>query len=112
MGDTAGGSAGSWIDVLAGFFGGGKATGGWAMPNTLYQVNERGMEMATVRGRDYLLTGSSPVEITPNHRIGTAGGFSQTLNVTVAGRPDRRTPEQIGRAAGREAARAMARTGR
>lgn len=39
MGDTASGS--SWIDALAGFFGGGKATGGWAMPNTVRSERAR-----------------------------------------------------------------------
>ena len=38
--------------------------------------------------------------------------FQQTVNVNVSGRMDRRTPEQIARATGREAQRGLARTGR
>jgi hypothetical protein len=78
-GDVAGGAAGGWFStLLSGFFGGGRASGGWAQPNRVYEVNEAGLEMATVRGRDYLLTGNSPVEITPNNRMGGGGGLSIT----------------------------------
>ena len=44
---TGGNFFGSLIGAL---FGGGKAAGGWAMPNTMYEVNERGFEMASVGG--------------------------------------------------------------
>lgn len=78
------GSAGGGImnlisSLFGGLFGGGKASGGTAMPNTIYEVNERGMEMATVRGRDYMLTGNSPVEITPAHKVGGTNGGSMTV---------------------------------
>jgi hypothetical protein len=75
----AGTSGGNWFGAIMGaIFGGGRASGGWAQPNRVYEVNEAGLEMATVRGRDYLLTGNSPVEITPNHRMGGGGGLSIT----------------------------------
>ena len=109
-GDAGGGAAGGWINSLLGsFFGGGRATGGWTLPNKLYEVNERGLEMATVRGRDYLLTGSSPVEITPNHRLGSGGGFSQVNNFSFAAPTDPRTQSQIATRVAYETNRAVRR---
>lgn len=56
-------------DLLGAFFGGGRASGGPVGPGQFYQVNESGMEMLTVGGKDYLLTGNKSGSITP------AGGF-------------------------------------
>jgi len=67
--------------------------------------------MATVRGRDYLLTGSSPVEITPNHRLGGGPGYTQNLNFNLAAPTDPRSQQQIAEAAGRYTRLAMARNG-
>jgi len=107
------GSGGGWVSTLmsAFGFGGGMATGGWAMPNTLYEVNERGLEMATVGGRDYLLTGDSPVEITPNSRLG-GGGVSQVNHFHYAAPYDARTEEQKNARLGFETQRALRRDGR
>lgn len=81
FGSTAGGSAGgNWFSMIAGWFSGGRANGGWAGANSIHEVNERGLEMATIRGRDYLLTGNSPVQITPNHRLDMGGGQNVTQN--------------------------------
>lgn len=110
-GQSGGGQFGNWLSGLASIFGGGKAGGGWAAANTVYEVNERGLEMASVNGRDYLLTGDKPVHITPNNRL-AGGGVTLNQNVVIAGRPDRRTPEQMARETGREAQRGLARTGR
>lgn len=44
-------------------------------------------------------------------RRGGGGAFQQTNNIVIQGAPDRRTQEQIERAAGRGARRALARTG-
>lgn len=73
MGTTSTGSSGGWLAALGSLFGGGKSSGGWAKPNTIYEVNERGLEMATVGGRDYMLTGNQPVHVTPHERIGAGG---------------------------------------
>lgn len=73
MGTTSTGSGGGWLSWLGSLFGGGKASGGWARPNTVYEVNERGLEMATVGGRDYMLTGDQPVHVTPHERLGAGG---------------------------------------
>jgi hypothetical protein len=108
----ASGSGGSWLGSLLGAFGfgGGKASGGWTSPYTVYQVNELGLEMATVRGRDYMLTGKDPVHITPANRTG--GGFQQNVTFNVAGRIDRRTQDQITGELLRQGMRSQARNGR
>ena len=111
QGTTGGGAAGGWMsNIFGAMFGGGRASGGVVKPWSMYEVNEYGMEGLTVGGRDYLLTGSQGGFITPTQNI-RGGGLNQTVNVTIAGRPDARTPEQIARAVGRESQRGMARTG-
>lgn len=96
-GTTGQGSAagGGLFDILASIFsfGGGKASGGWTSPNTLYEVNERGFEMATVGNKDYMLTGPNPVQITPNHAL--RSGVAQTNNFYLAAPTDPRTQHQI-----------------
>lgn len=50
--------------ILGAFFGPnitGFASGGWAPANGLFEINERGFEIATVGNKDYMLTGPSPV---------------------------------------------------
>jgi len=104
--NTSGGNFfGSLIGML---FGGGKASGGWAMPNTMYEVNERGFEMASVGGRDYLLTGDSPVNITPNHMLGGAG-VTQVNNFNYAAPYDQRTAQQTAQRVAFETRRASSR---
>lgn len=102
MGTTQEGSAGGgWMQIFSSFFGGGKAGGGMAAPWRMYEVNERGFEMASVNGRDYMLTGNKSVEITPNHRIGGGGGgVVQNFYDTVMA--DRRSDSQRASEAGRK----------
>lgn len=107
---SSGSGGGGWAELFGAFFGGGKAGGGWASPNSIYEVNERGMEMASVNGRDFLMTGNKAVHITPNHSLGGGGGVNQ--NFYTMGVETRRTSERKAQLAGREAQRAMARTGR
>lgn len=109
MGSTGQGSTGNWLSMFAGMFGGGRANGGWAAANTMYEVNERGLEMASVGGRDYMLTGNQPVQVTPNHKLG--GGVSQVNQFTIQGRIDRRTEDQIAEKVGWKTQVAMARNG-
>jgi len=111
MGTSQTGSAGGgWLSTLAGLFTGGRASGGWIGGNKFAEVNERGLEMATVNGRSYLLAGNSPVEITPNHKL-PGGGMSQVNNFMVQGRIDRRTQDQIAQDVGRRASTATRRNG-
>ena len=95
MGTTSTGSSGGWLAALGSLFGGGKASGGWAKPNTLYEVNERGIEMATVRGQDYLLTGSAPAHITPAERVGGGRSVAVTNNYYNPVLADRRSEQRI-----------------
>ena len=88
-GASTGGSVGSWDPNVWGF-----ASGGWMPANSFAEVNENGMEMASIRGRDFLLTGNSPVEITPNHRLGGGGGTNVTQNFYNPRMYDRRSESQ------------------
>ena len=97
QGSGAGGNM--FSSLLSMIFGGGRASGGWTSPNKLYEVNERGFEMATVGGRDYMLTGNSPVHITPNHRLG--GGMAVTQNFYNPVMANRQTEAQRQREAAR-----------
>lgn len=112
MGTSQSGSAGGgWVSWVAGLFGGGRAGGGWAAPNTMYEVNERGFEMASVGGKDYMLTGNKPVHITPNHRLQASGG-GVTVNFNGYGKPDRRTAQQAAADLAVAANSSLARNGR
>ena len=99
-GTGSGGSSSSkgggfdWGALIGAFFGGGKASGGTARANTMYEVNERGFEMATVGGRDYMLTGNNPVQITPNHQLG-GGGNTQNNQFVFAAPTSPKTQTQI-----------------
>lgn len=105
-GGTSGG--GFWASLAGAIFGGGKAGGGDVMGGHAYLIGERGPEMFIPR---------TAGTVVPNDRMSSAFGgggrnFTQNLNVVVAGRPDRSTPEQIARATAREGVRGMSRTGR
>ena len=90
--DSQGNTMGSIFDLFSSF-GGGLATGGTALPGKFYRVNESGMEMATVDGRDYLMTGSKSAHITPNHKLG--GGSTMINNFSLAAPTSQATQEQI-----------------
>lgn len=109
FGTTQTGSGGGWLSAIAGLFAGGRATGGWIGAGKFAEVNERGIEMATVRGRDYLLTGGAPVEITPSHRIGGGSGGNITQNFYNPVMSNIQTDQQRAREEARKAQRATAR---
>lgn len=98
-------SSGSYLSWI----GKGYADGGWAGPHSLFEVNERGFEMATVGGRDYMLTGSQPVHITPNHRLGGSMVVNNTINVPR--NTSYETASQVASRAGVATARSMRRNG-
>ena len=80
------------------------------MPLKRTQNGRLGVELArgaTSQQDDAKLMGMVTAAVEGHRRT-----LNQSVNVTIAGRPDRRTPEQIARASGREASRALARTGR
>lgn len=99
-----------WMSLIAGLFGGGKASGGAILPGKFYRVNESGMEMATVDGRDYLMTGSKGGMITPAHKVG-GGGMVVNNQFIVGPQNNQRTQEQIAQRAGFEVSQAQRRNG-
>ena len=93
-GGGEGGGFGGILSTVAGFFGGGRASGGPVSAGRMYEVNERGPELLNVGGKQFLMMGSQGGSVTPN------GGQSKTINapinITVPGNTDRRTAIQIG----------------
>lgn len=90
-------------------FGGGRASGGPVSAGKFYRVNEYSPELLTVGNDDYLMMGRHSGQVTPTDR--SAGGFQQSVNIHVQGRPDRRTTDQIALETGRAARRSMLRNG-
>lgn len=75
------GVGGSIASFLGGLFGGGRASGGPVQAGGLYQVNERGPELLSVAGRQYLMMGSQAGSVTPNG--GSGGGNMPTRSITL-----------------------------
>lgn len=111
IGGMAGKSgAGGWLTTLfTGLAGGGRATGGGVYGGSMYRVNERGPEMLSVNGKDFLMMGSGSGNVTPNHMLKGGNGFSQSNNFIIQGKMDRRTEMQIAGDVGRKATQAQRR---
>lgn len=94
---SSGGSGGGWLSSLlsaaSGWFGGARANGGPVEAGRLYQVGERGDELYSANGKQYLIPGADGT-ITPNNRLGNGGGFVQNLEIKIDGTPNRRTIDQ------------------
>lgn len=83
-GGSSGSGFGGWISSAIGnLFGGGRAAGGPVQAGRFYQVNERGTELLSVNGRDYLMAGASG-RVKPNVQAGGSGGV--TVHMTVNAR--------------------------
>lgn len=111
-GQKTGASGGGWaglLSSLAGSFGGGRASGGSVNPGIFYRINENGPEMLSIGNKDYLMMGSQAGQVTPQNRMG--GGLNQVNQITIQGRVTRQTEERISQLTGREAQRALLRTG-
>lgn len=95
---------------LGGLFGGARAEGGPVASGSLYRVNERGPELLSVGGRDYLMMGSQSGAVTPNHQL---GGKSVNVRISQSFAPgtDKKTADQAGLAAARAINRAQRRNG-
>lgn len=106
FGSTSTGSAGGWIGAIASLFTGGRASGGWVGAGRVAEINEQGFEVVTSRGRDYLLNGGSPVEVTPNHRIGM-GGVQQNNSFVFSAPTSTKTQTQVAARVGYEVRRAQ-----
>lgn len=106
-GTAASGGGFNWGSLIGALFGGGRATGGSVGPGKMYGVNESGMEMLSVRGRDYLLTGNNTGTITPAHQVTAGAGIVQNFYNPVMA--DRQTDAQRQREAASRMQRQMAR---
>lgn len=110
VGNGSGSGGGFFSSIASGFagvFGGAKAAGGDVLAGRGYWVGEEGPEWFEPRGTGTIVPVAAAMASSRDGRQ-----IVQNLNVTVAGRPDRRTPMQIAREVGRESSRAMARNGR
>lgn len=110
-GDTAGngsGSSGSWIaSLIGGIFGGGgsggvaanwsgpRAGGGTVPMNSFSRVNERGPELLSVGGKDYLMMGPQTGRVTPNSAIPQRSGASVQNNFYMSAPTSMRTQTQV-----------------
>jgi hypothetical protein len=88
-GSKGGGGWGDIFGSILGAFAGGRANGGTVLPGRFYQVNERGPEMFSAGGKDYLMMGSGGGMVRSNR----SSTVNQTIN--VSGRVDRRTASQL-----------------
>lgn len=110
-------SSGSWwntaVNIVSGMFGGGRANGGHAASNTIYEINENirteGPEMLSVGGRQFLMMGGQSGTVTPGN--GSGAGFTQVINNNYAAPTEPRTQSQVAARAGFEAQRALKRNG-
>lgn len=76
QGTAGGGASGDFFsNIFGAFFGGQRAAGGPTRANGLYEVNERGTELLTVGGRDYLMMGNESGRVSP---AGSFGGVNVT----------------------------------
>jgi len=85
----------------------GHASGGIASARGLYQVNERGPEVLSVAGKQYLMVGNQDGNVSQTNGGGQM--LSVTNNFTLNVPVDRRTQAQIASSAGQSVQRAMAR---
>ena len=110
-GDSGGGGVSGFIGNLFGsLMGAGHALGGPVSKGGLYPVNERGPELLSVAGQQYLMMGSQGGSVTPNNAIGAGGGsVNQVINFHSSGPVDRRTQQQVAAQAAAGAQRALAR---
>jgi phage-related minor tail protein len=100
-GSATGGVGFDLGSLFSGLFGGGRASGGPVMSDTLYRVNEKGPEMfKAANGSQFLMTGTSGGSITPNSALGGTTVF----NINVPESVNRSTGTQIAAEAQRKLA--------
>lgn len=112
-GSTSSGSSSGWGNIISGFlsaFGGGRASGGMTQPGMFYRVNERGTELATINGNDYLMMGANAAKITPSHEL-RGSGINQQNAFYLAAPEKPETQQQIASRMSFELAQARRRNG-
>lgn len=96
--------------ILPNILRGGRAEGGSVTAGGIYPVSERGPELLTVKGKQYLMTGNEGGRVTPMSDAGSSNpSINLTLNQNFAPGTDRRTVDQAAASAGQKVQRAMAR---
>jgi lambda family phage tail tape measure protein len=108
---AAGSGGGGLAGGLAALFeDGARAIGGPVSAGGIYRVNERGPELLSVAGKQYLMMGNQSGTVNPNK--GGGGGqqpISVNINQTFAPGTDRTTVSQAAARSGMEARRALTR---
>ncbi len=106
-GGGEGGGFGGILSTVAGFFGGGRASGGPVSAGRMYEVNERGPELLNYGGKQFLMMGAQGGSVSPN-----AQAKQINVNVSVMGQPgqNRDTLQQQGVTIGSGINRALARS--
>lgn len=107
LGGSGGSQTGSLGNVFSSIFGSlfgapGRAIGGPVSAGGLYRVNERGPEMLSVAGRQFLMMGDQPGRVSPNG--GGSKGQQLIVNQTINVMPgaNRQTAMQAGAEASRK----------
>lgn len=91
---SGGASSGvDWAGIIGSFFGGGRALGGPVRKGRLYEVGERGPELLQSGGRNFMIPGRDGY-VQPNSAMQPAGG-DLYQSITVQGRLDRRSVDQL-----------------
>ncbi|QLQ28524.1 MAG: phage tail tape measure protein [Pseudoxanthomonas sp.] len=91
---SGGASSGiDWAGIIGSFFGGGRASGGPVLKGRLYEVGERGPELLQSGGRNFMIPGRDGY-VQPNSAMQPAGG-DLYQSITVQGRLDRRSVDQL-----------------
>lgn len=92
---ASGGASGGvdWASLIGSLFGGGRASGGPVLKGRLYEVGERGPELLQSGGRNFMIPGRDGY-VQPNSAMQPAGG-DLYQSITVQGRLDRRSVDQL-----------------
>jgi lambda family phage tail tape measure protein len=93
---------------------GGRAMGGPVESGSLYEVNEKGPEVLSVGGKNYLMMGAQSGTVTPNANTAApapSGNTYLTVNVAPPQGSSRETAQQWGAAAGKQIQYATRRNG-
>jgi lambda family phage tail tape measure protein len=74
-----------------------RAIGGPVSPNSVYQVAEKGPEIANIAGKQYLMTGKQGGQVSPMSAGGGAGGVTQNITYVLQNPASKETQAQISR---------------
>lgn len=94
--DTAGeGLASAGFSATGADIRGRRAAGGSVDAGGLYEVNERGPELLSVGGRDYLMMGNQSGNVTPNHALGKSVSVVYSPVINIDSRSDRAEVQRL-----------------